>query len=145
MVSKEYRERIQQQFHAFCKTVLYNEVCNYFREKKRSTKYEISLDYLQENTSFEIPSVDEYFVLQDKPTSFTVNGQTVIVDNEQLAKVLLCLSEKRRRIILMYYYLRLRDWQIAKILEQPRTTVNYQRNAALKQLRTEMERMNDDE
>lgn len=140
MVSKEYRERVERQFHAFCRTVLYNEACNYFREKEHRTQHEISLDYLQENTSFEIHSVDEYFVLQDKPTSFAVNGQTVIVDSGQLAKALLCLSEKRRRIILMYYYLRLRDWQIAKILGKPRTTVNYQRNAALKQLRTEMEK-----
>lgn len=145
MVSKEYRERIERQFHAFCKAVLHNEVCNYFREKKRRVQHEISLDYLQENTSFEIHSVDEYYVLQDKPTSFALNGQTVIVDSEHLVKALLRLSEKRRRIILMYYYLGLRDCQIAKILGQPRTTVNYQRNAALKQLRTEMERMNDDE
>lgn len=145
MVSEEYREHVERQFHVFCKTVLHNEVCNYFREKKRRAQHELSLDYLQENTSFEIHSVDEYFVLQDKPTSFAVNGQTVIVDSERLAKALLRLSEKRQEIILMYYYLQLRDWQIAKTLGKPRTTVNYQRNAALKQLRTEMERMNDDE
>ena len=37
--------------------------------------------------------MDEYFVLQDKPIAFAVNGQTVIVDSEKLAKALLCLSE----------------------------------------------------
>ena len=106
---------------------------------------EISFGYLQENTSFAPHSVDEYFVLQDKSTAFAVNGQTVIIDSEKLAKALLCLSERRREIILMRYYLQLRDKQIGALLGKPRTTVNYQKNAALKQLRTEMEKMNDEE
>ena len=145
MLSREYREHVERQFHAFCKTVLRNEACNYYREKKRKTQHEISLDYLQENTSFEIGSIDEYFVLQDKPTTFSVNGQTVIVDSKQLANALLRLSVRRREIILMYFYLQLRDKQIASLLGKPRTTVNYQKNAALKQLRTDMEKMNDEE
>ena len=45
----------------------------------------------------------------------------------------------------MRYYLQLRDKQIGALLGKPRTTVNYQKNAALKQLRTEMEKMNDEE
>ena len=85
--------------------------------------------------------MDEYFVLQDKPIAFAVNGQTVIVDSEKLAKALLCLSEGWREIILM----QLRDRQIAALLGKPCTTVNYQKNAALKQLRTEMEKINDEE
>ncbi len=84
--------------------------------------------------------MDEYFILQDKPTAFAVNGQMVVVDSEKLAKALLCLSELRREIILMRYYLQLRDKQIGALLGKPRTTVNYQKNAALKQLRTEMRR-----
>ena len=100
---------------------------------------------MQENTPFAPHSTDEYFVLQDKPTDFTANGQIVTIDSEKLAKALLCLSERRREIILMRYYLQLRDKQIAALLGKPRTTVNYQKNAALKQLRTEMEKMNDKE
>ena len=86
-------------------------------------------------------SMDEYFVLQKKPTDFAVSGQIVTVDSEKLAKALLCLSERRREIIFMRYYLKLRDRQIAALLEKPRTTVNYQKNAALKQLRKEMEKI----
>ena len=51
-----------------------------------------------------------------KPIAFEVNGQTVIVDSEKLAKALLCLSERRREIIFMRYYLQLRDRQIAALL-----------------------------
>ena len=145
MLSTENREYVERRFHAFCKAVLHNEACNYYREQKRKTTHEISFEYLQENTSFAPHSMDEYFVLQDKPTVFTVCGQIVTVDNEKLAKALLCLSEGWREIILMRYYLQLRDKQIAALLGKPRTTVNYQKNAALKQLRKEMEKMNDDE
>ena len=73
------------------------------------------------------------------------DGQTVIVDSEKLSKALLCLSEGWREIILMRYFLQLRDKQMGALLGKPRTTVNYQKNAALKQLRTEMEKMNDEE
>lgn len=145
MLSKEYRESVERRFHAFCKAVLHNEACNYYRERKRRTQREISFEYLQENTSFAPYCTDEYFVLQDKPTAFVINGQTVIVDSGKLAKALLCLSKQRREIILMRYYLQLRDKQIGALLEKPRTTINYQKNAALKQLRKEMEKMNDEE
>lgn len=117
MLSREYREHIEHRFHAFCKAVLHNEACNYFRERKRKIQHEISFEYLQENTSFAPHSVDEYFVLQDKPIAFTVNGQTVIVDSEKLAKALLCLSERRRKIILMRYYLQLRDSRLQRYWE----------------------------
>lgn len=144
MLSTEYKESIERRFHAFCKAVLHNEACNYYRERKRGTQREISFEYLQENTSFAPHSTDEYFFLQDKPTIFVVNGQTIIVDSEKLAKALLCLSEGWREIILMRYYLQLRDKQLAALLGKPRTTINYQKNAALKQLQKEMEKMKDE-
>lgn len=56
----------------------------------------------------------------------------VIIDSEKLEKALMCLPEQRREIILMRYYLQLKDKQIAELLGKPRTTVNYQKNAALK-------------
>ena len=145
MLSIEYRESIERRFHVFCKAVLHNEACNYYRERKRRMQCEISFEYLQENTSFAPRSTDKYFVLQDKPTAFEVNGQMVIVDSEKLAKALLCLSESWREIIFMRYYLQLRDWQIAALLGKPRTTINYQKNTALKQLQVEIEKMNDEE
>lgn len=145
MLSTEYIERTERRFHAFCKAVLHNEACNYYRERKSKVQREISFEYLQENTSFAPHSVDEYFILQDKPTDFAVSGQIVTIDSEKLAKALLCLSERWREIILMRYYLQLRDKQIAALLGKPRTTVNYQKNAALKQLRKEMEKTNDEE
>lgn len=44
----------------------------------------------------------------------------------------------------MYYFLHYKDYQLAALLNRPRTTVNYQRQTALKQLRKEMEKMKDE-
>lgn len=62
MLSIKEQERIQYQFAAFCKVVLRNAVCNYFRDLGRKRKYEISLEYFAEQTSFEAHSTDDYFV-----------------------------------------------------------------------------------
>lgn len=145
MLSTENREYVERRFHTFCKAILRNGACNCYSDRKRKVQHEISFEYLQENTPSAPHSMDEYFVLQDKPTDFTVSGQIVTVNSEQLAKALLCLSERWREIILMRYYLQLIDKQIAALLGKPRTTVNYQKNTALKHLRKEMEKMNDDE
>ena len=33
MLSREYRESIERRFHAFCKAVLHNEACDYYRDR----------------------------------------------------------------------------------------------------------------
>ena len=144
MLSTEYKERIERQFCAFCMTVLHHAACNYFRTRSRQRQREISSDYLHEQWGFEPYITDKYFVKEDNPTAFMVIGQSVMVGSEKLANALLLISEQRREIILLSYYLRYSEVQIAALLNQPRTTVNYQKNAALKQLRKEMERLNDE-
>lgn len=144
MLSIKEREHIQCQFAAFCKVVFRNATCTYFRDLGRKRKREISLEYLTEQTHFEAHSTDEYFIKHDIPTDFIVQGQIVAVDDERLAKALFCLSEQRREIILLYYFLHYKDYQLAALLECPRSTVQYQRQAALNQLRKEMERTKDE-
>ena len=117
MLSTEYKERIERQFCAFCKTVLHHASCNYFKTKNRQRQREISSDYLYEQWGFEPCSTDKYFVKEDNPTAFMMIGQTVMVDNEALANALLRLSERRREIILLSYYLRYTEVQIAALLK----------------------------
>lgn len=144
MLSNIDKERIECQFSTFCKIVLYHAKCSYLKTKGIQRAKEISIDYLYEKWQFEPHSTDEYFVAHDKPTAFSVVGQSVIVDSEKLASALLCLSEKRREIILLSYYLRYTDMQIAALFGQARSTINYQKNVALKQLQKEMERTDDE-
>ena len=42
MLSTEYKEYVERRFHAFCKAVLHNEACNYYRERTRKIQHEIT-------------------------------------------------------------------------------------------------------
>ena len=136
--TKAQREHIMFTFHAFCKTVIRNEAINAYRDRQRKQKHEISLDYLQE-FQLEPSTTDEYFAVYERPTIFTVREYTVIVASEQLAKSLLKLSDKRREIVILYFYCGYNDAAIGKLYGCCRSTANYQRLTALKQLRKEME------
>lgn len=144
MLSIKEQERIKCQFAAFCKVVLRNAVCSYLRDLGRKRKRETSLDYIIEQKYCEPHCTDEYFIKLDIPTDFIVQGQIVTVDDKRLAKALFFLSEQQREIILLYYFLHYKDYQLAALLECPRSTVQYQRQAALNQLRKEMERTKDE-
>jgi RNA polymerase sigma factor (sigma-70 family) len=132
------REHIMFTFHAFCKTVICNEAINSYRDMQRKQKHETSLDYLQE-FQLEPSTADEYFAITDRPTVFTVCEHTVIVASEHLARALLKLSDKRREIVILYFYCGYNDVSIGELYGCCRSTANYQRLTALKQLRKEME------
>ena len=65
----------------------------------------------------------------------------MIVDDEQLAKALSRLPELRREVLLLYYFVGYRDEAIGRLYGRCRSSINRRRNAALKQLRKEWERL----
>ena len=138
--SEHEKERIEYTFHAFCKTVLRNEAINIYRELQRKQKHEVSLDYLLSETSFVPSTTDTYFEEYDEPTSFVVKGQVVLITSKRLANALCRLSEQRRTVLLMYFFLGYTDEKIGMEYGRSRSTVNYWKLAALKQLRKEMEK-----
>ncbi len=142
--SEQFMEHIEYAFHAFCKIVLRYEAINAWRDLKRKEAREISLDLMSERF-FEPSAMDNYFKKQDKPTVFFVSGKEVIVDNEQLAKALSRLPKLRREVLLLYYFVGYRDKAIGRLYGRCRSTINSRRNAALKQLRKEWERLEHEE
>ena len=101
MNSEQYREHIERTFNAFCKIVLYHAALGIYKKIRRKQQFEVSLDYLREFDFEPIATTDEYFVKYDMPTTFTVRGETVIVESEQLAAALLRLPEKRREVLFL--------------------------------------------
>ena len=95
-------------------------------------------------TSFEPFPTDNYFE-QYKPTTFVVKGQKVTVVSERLADALSKLSEQRRTVLLMYFFLGYTDTEVGKEYGRSRSTVNYWKLAALKQLRKELEKTKHEE
>lgn len=115
MNSEQYREHIERTFNAFCKIVLYHAALGIYKKIRRKQQFEVSLDYLREFDFEPIATTDEYFVKYDMPTTFTVRGETVIVESEQLAAALLRLPEKRREVLFLRYYLGYSDTEIGRL------------------------------
>ena len=143
--SEEYKEHIKYTFATFCKVVLHNAAINVYRDFGRKPKREISLEYLMSETSFEAFTTDTYFEQYDQPTVFVAKWQKMVVVSKGLADALLKLTEQRRNVLFLYFFFGYTDAQIGKKYERNRSTANYRKLAALKQLRKEMERLEHEE
>ena len=143
--SEQFKEHIEYTFAAFCNIVLRNAAINAYRDFGRKQKREVSLDYLMSETSLEPFTMDRYFEQYDKPTVFVVKEKEIILASEQLAAALSRLSEQRRTVLLMYFFLGYTDTKIGNEYGRSRSTVNYWKLAALKQLRKEMEKTEHEE
>ena len=121
----------------FCKVVLRNAAISAYRDFGRKQKREVSLDYLMSETHFEPFTTDNYFEQYDIPTVFVVKGQKIVVASKRLADALTRLPEQRRVVLLMYFFLGYTDTEVGNEYGRNRSTANYWKHAALKQLRKE--------
>lgn len=145
MNNEQYREHIERTFNAFCKIVLYHAALNAYKKIRRKQQFEVSLDYLCAFDFEPVTTIDEYSVKYDVPTTFTVRGKTVVVENEQLAAALLRLPEKQREVLFLRYYLGYSDTEIGKMFGVCKSTIFRRRKRALRLLRKEMEALEDEE
>ena len=142
--SEQFMEHIEYAFAAFCRIVLRNAARNAYRDLGQKQKREVSFDYLMSETSFEPFITDNYFE-QYKPTTFVVKGQNIIVVNEQLADALSKLPKQRRTVLLLYFFLGYTDTEVGNEYGRSRSTANYWKLSALKNLRKELEKTNHEE
>lgn len=137
---EQHREHIEHTFNGFCKTVLYPAALDAYGKIKRKQQHEVSFEYLKE-IDFEPSCTDEYFVIQEVPTVFNVQGKKVIVENKALAIALLRLMEKRREVLFLRFYLGYNDAEIGRMFGRCRSTINRRKHIALRLLRKEMEEL----
>jgi len=121
----------QYAFNSFCKQVLKNEARDCYDAIKRLRTKEASFSELSARELEQLATQDKYF--QSEQT-FSVLGYEVVVTNENIAQALQNLPERNRDIILLYYFLDLSDGEIGKKLNLIRSTVQYQRSIALREL-----------
>ena len=135
--SEQFMEHIEYAFAAFGRTVLRNAAISAYCDFGRKQKREVSLDYLMSETHFEPFTTDNYFEQYDIPTVFVVKGQKIVVASKRLADALARLPEQRRAVLLMYFFLGYTDTEAGNEYRRSRSTANYWKHAALKQLRKE--------
>ena len=126
----------QHAFDAFCKKVLRNDARNYYDEMKRLRDKEVSFSELPEQELGQLSMTDKYFATEQ---TFSVSGSDIIVNDESIAEALRILPESKRDIILLYYFVELSDGKIGNKLNLIRSTVQYQRTSALRELKEFME------
>ena len=93
-------------------------------------------------------TTDSYFEEPIKltlPTEFSVCGEIIVIENERLADVFSSLPKLRQEVLVLYFFFRYTDKRIGEVYGRSRTTVNYWKLAALKQLRKEWERLEHEE
>lgn len=143
--SKEYKEHIEYTFAAFCKVVLRNAALSAYRDIGRRRKHEISLDYLMSERYYNPSVTDNYFEEPIQPTVFSVCGKSIEIENERMAKAFSILSKQRQEVLVLYFFFGYTDKKIGERYGRNRTTANYWKLAALKQLRKELEGLEHEE
>lgn len=123
-------------FDYFCKKVLKYEARDCYDEKRRQREKEIPFSELSERELAQLSETDRYFFIEK---IFDVLGSEVVVSDEDIAGALDRLPKLKRDIVLLSYFLELSDSKIGKRLDLMRSTVQYHRANALRELRKIME------
>lgn len=111
-------------FDAYCRKVIINNKKNNQARKKRICCVEFNPD-----AAISL-SLDNYFL-----KIYSIDGLQIEIKDEDLYDCLNLLPTIDQRIIFYYYGVGYSDVAIAKLLSAPKSTVNYRRHNALKQLR----------
>ncbi|MBO0994608.1 RNA polymerase sigma factor [Bacillus sp. SD088] len=127
--------QIRCAFNAFCKRVLKNAAIDIYKERKRQRSKEKTFSDLTPYEANQLYSVDNYG--EGNKEGFQIVDKKITT--KLLAEAMHSLSEEKRNLVLLYYFLHLSDEEISQQLNVPRRTVHYRRTSALKRLKRFLE------
>ncbi len=129
---------VERQFDSYCRKILHWKACNCFTELLNKAEHEKSLGDLSAAELEQLTTSDIYPSLY---TLFHVPGfdADILVADEEIANAFLALDPAKRDVVLMYYFLDLRDREIAEMMHLVRSTVAYRRLRALKVMKAILE------
>lgn len=130
MVYKDTVER--HRFDSFCKVVLRHAMLDCFREFSYQNKWLVSLNYLPQPIMDEIYTTDQY--LSDYIT-FSADGYTLQISNEQLANIIEELPQPERRLLILCFVLELNDREIGRRMCCSRSAIQRRRTSVLRNMR----------
>lgn len=127
---------IRKQFDRICKLALKGEVIDYNRHIAYRQKHEVILSELSTKDMNELFIVDEYKI---ENQCFQVLDYDIEVKDTLIAEALRALSEKKRDVILLSYFMDMSDAEIARVMNLVRSTVHEHRKRSLKLMKKMME------
>ena len=127
---------IRNQFDRICKLVLKNEAIDYHRHMAYLQKNEVMLSELTEYEQNQMYTEDEYGA---ENQWFRVMDYDIEVKDSLIAEALQVLSERKRDVILLSYFMDMSDAEIARKMNLVRCTVREHRVRSLELLKKIME------
>lgn len=127
---------VEHQFDTLIKKVLAGEAKNLKAAIAKQKTREVYFSELSDSMVESFGTCDEHLC---DCFFFEINGFDIAIRNELLAEAVIHLSERKRNIILMSYFLDMNDYEIAELLNLVRSTVTYHRVSALAKLKKYME------
>lgn len=136
MTLEQFYTYQEQTFDSFCKAVIRNESIDAFRELAHRREHEIEFSALSPKELASLQAEDSY---ESYKKSFRVHGYVVEVCDRSLGEILQYIPSAQRDIVLLSYFLDYSDYEISKLLNMNKNTVQYRRKATLRRLRQLME------
>lgn len=135
--SSSYDEMtIMYQFDRKCKLALNGEVIDYERHMAYLRSHEVMFSELSEKEMSSFSMMDEYEL---ENYSFQVSGYDVQVKDALLAEALNMLTERKREVILLSYFMEMSDADIARKLHLVKSTVYEHRTRSIELLKIILE------
>ncbi|MGL5259452.1 MAG: sigma factor-like helix-turn-helix DNA-binding protein [Lachnospiraceae bacterium] len=140
--SSSYDElTIRHQFDRICHLVLEGETVNYFRYLDYRRKHEICWSELSEKELNSFFTMDRY---EAENYQFRVLDYDIEVKDSLIAEDLQILTEKKRNVILLSYFMGMSDAEIAREMSLVRSTIHEHRKRSLEMLKNIMEENTDE-
>lgn len=136
MKPSSFEQAIQAQFDSLTKKVIIQTASNLRKELARRGNREAVFSEL---TQQEMNRFCVYDMYVSDYTPFNVYGISVLVGDDKLSEALAQLSEQKRNIILLSYFMDMSDAEIAEVMNLVRTTVYRHRTNTLEMIRKIME------
>jgi len=130
-LSPENQHRVECEFDSFCKTVVKNHAHDLDRKNKPYRENEVlCAEVANAVTNEPDPFGENRFFAMHLPIN---------IESDALSEAMRTLSERKRLIILLFYFLDMNDREISECLHSVRTTIRDTRTRTLKEMREILE------
>lgn len=127
---------VRHQFDRLCQLSLDGEVANYYKHMEYRKSHEVNFSDMPEKELNSIFVMDKYNL---DNFCFQVLGYDIEVKDTLLVEALQMLTEKKRNVILLSYFLEMSDAEIARKMKLVHSTIREHRLRSLKLLKEIME------
>ena len=128
---------VMHQFDRLCQLALDGEAADYFRHLEYRANYEVNFSDMTEQELDSIFVMDEYNL---DNSHFQVLGYDIEVKDTLLVEALQALTEKKRNVVLLSYFLEMTDVEIARKMNLVHSTIREHRIRSLELLKKLMEK-----